>query len=342
MAVSEEAEMGAGEFAATLLERAEIEAGAKVVRAQADLRRARIQIRMLEKDRDEILAQFRHLQDAIYPPAAHFSDAPAAKGEFLRVVIPDVHGSSMDLDAVNALFGDIKRLKPDEVVLIGDLVECGGFASQHHVMGYVSQTEYTYQQDIVEGNWFLDELAKAAPDAVVHYLEGNHEDRIERWVVDQTMRNERDGEFLRTLVSPEFLLQLGERGIKYYRRGEYHMGLEEPGMIKLGKIFFVHQMSGAKNAAAKSLEVTAGNIVFGHTHREDSATLVFPGVGLVKAWNPGCLCKRQPLWRHSSPTNWSHGYGVELVSKSGNFLHVNVPIWRGQSLLGGLSERLGK
>ncbi|TXH09830.1 MAG: hypothetical protein E6R03_16105 [Hyphomicrobiaceae bacterium] len=78
----------------------------------------------------------------------------------------------------------------------------------------------------------------------------------------------------------------------------------------------------------------------GNTHREDSATIVFPGVGLVKAWNPGCLCQRQPLWRHSDPTSWSQGYATQLVAKSEEFLHLNIPIWDGKSLMGNLINRM--
>jgi hypothetical protein len=226
--------------------------------------------------------------------------------------------------------------------LNGDIVECGGFLAAHHTLGYVAQTSYSYQDDIAAANWFLDEVQKAAPKAEIHYLEGNHEDRVERWVVDQTMRHQRDSEFLRELIAPNALLKLEQRGINFYRRSvEYVPGLP-PGWIKLGKIFFVHELSGSKNAARDSVTRTAGNVVYAHTHREDSASVVLPGVGLVKAWNPGCLCQRQPLWRHSDPTGWSHGYAVQIVAKSGEFLHLNIPIWEGRSLAGNMHGMIGK
>jgi hypothetical protein len=183
-------------------------------------------------------------------------------------------------------------------------------------------------------------VQKAAPRAVIHYIEGNHEDRVERWIVDQTMRHTRDSTFLRELISPKVLLRLEERGIHYYGRGEHHIQGLPPGWIKLGKIFFVHELGGGKNAAASAAGKTAGNVVFAHTHQEDSATMVLPGVGLIKAWNPGCLCQRAPLWRHSNPTNWSHGYAVQFVAKSEQFLHLNIPIWEGKSLVGSLHGRI--
>jgi hypothetical protein len=80
--------------------------------------------------------------------------------------------------------------------------------------------------------------------------------------------------------------------------------------------------------------------VAGNTHVADTSTTVLPGVGLVAAWNPGCLCQRTPLWRHSNPTGWSHGYAVQFVNKSEEFLHVNVSIWDGKSLVGQLINKI--
>ena len=96
----------------------------------------------------------------------------------------------------------------------------------------------------------------------------------------------------------------------------------------------------SKNAASSAVGRTAGNVVFAHTHQSDESTLVLPGVGLVKAWNPGCMCQRQPLWRHSNPTNWSHGYAVQFVAKSGDFMHINVAIWEGKSLAREMVSRM--
>jgi len=55
-------------------------------------------------------------------------------------------------------------------------------------------------------------------------------------------------------------------------------------------------------------------------------------VGIVKAFTPGCLCEKQPMWRHSHPSNWNHGYAIDVVAPSGNFQHIQVPIWEGESL----------
>ena len=41
--------------------------------------------------------------------------------------------------------------------------------------------------------------------------------------------------------------------------------------------------------------------------------------------------------QHTAPSSWSHGSGLQFVAQSGNFMHLNVPIAKGISLLGSLT-----
>lgn len=644
-----------------------------VISARAKLAKVQRELAAVTKDRDDLLLEYNSLQKTKYPAPPKPAKARKTKDDFVRIVVNDVHGQMMDYDAVSAFLTDLKQWDADEIVLNGDIVECGGFLAAHHALGYVAQTEYSWQEDIAAGNWFLDQIQKAAPKAVIHFIEGNHEClhpdhevlttsgwlpiseittedivatltpegriawqqpseihaysfdgdmvllqsraadalmtpnhrvahygqhggdlkyrradsmlespsavaviptsgqsgedsksrmsedqirltawimadghisaragisqskpdmierikelldrmgiqyglrvrnrdprpingvvvktamesvcfditnkstkekvaplfgiqdwnyksrykkefpqwldtlsdsefkvfideylladgtkcssnhpaftiygteenlsrlqemcvthgyraslkprsrkgvfsywalnvsprtntktesknyslvpyagmvyclttessnfftryngtvhvtgncRVERWITDQTMRHGRDAEFLKKLIAPKALLKADERGMHYYGRDTHHIPGLPPGWIKLGKIFFVHELAGGKNAARDSVNRTAGNVVYAHTHVEDTATTVLPGVGLVKAFNPGCLCQRQPLWRHSNPTGWSHGYAVQFVSKSDEFLHINIPIWSGRSLVGSMHGKM--
>jgi predicted phosphodiesterase len=261
------------------------------------------------------------------------------KEDIVRVIIPDTHGAKVDEAALAACLGDIKALDPDEVILLGDHVDCGGFLAQHHVMGYVAESSYTYEADIAATNAFLDALQAAAPRAKVEYCEGNHERRIETWALSQTLRNSKDAEFLRRQFAPEFLLKLKERGVAYFRQGDYYDGLQLPGTIKRGKCYFTHGSSTSKQATTTMLASFAGCVVFGHTHREQSSSARPVHSGTIKAWNPGCLCELQPLWLHTNPTSWTHGFAIQSVARSGEFLHLNIPIIAGQSLLGQLAGK---
>jgi hypothetical protein len=255
------------------------------------------------------------------------------RGDLLRVIIPDSHGSAIDPVAAGAFLHDLKKIDPQEIVMGGDHVDCGGFLAQHHTLGYVAQTDYSYFEDIEAANHFIDQIQCAAPRARIHYIEGNHERRVETWCVTESLRNRKDSEMLRRFLAPEYMLRLKARGITYYRQSEHYMGIGIPGAIRLGKCYFWHSVSTAKQAAAVNLRQFAANVVYFHTHREDMASGVPVGKGDIGAWNPGCLCKRQPLWQHTRPTDWTTGYAVQCVSPTQNFLHINARIVDGSSLL---------
>jgi hypothetical protein len=311
----------------------------RVLKIQEKYAKLEREVKALRKDRDDMLSEYSDIKNA-----RKFEVSPAVArrdggGSKVRVCAGDFHGMMTDKQAVAAFVADVKRLDPDEVVIGGDLVECGGWLAKHQPVGFIALCDYSYQEDIAAANCILDEIQKAAPNAAVHYLEGNHEDRMERWIVDQVMSSKRDAEFLVELVSPRSLLKLKERGINYYRRSEiYGKGLPR-GWIKLGKMFFTHSLTYSANAARDAASKTAGNVTYFCTHREDSATIVYPEIGIVKAFNPGCMSLMQPVWKHSNPTSWSQGYGIDFIAPSGNFQRIHVPIWGGESLAGNIIDR---
>ena len=289
-------------------------------------------ISALNQELEQTKATLRRTLEArkVKLPAVKLPDG-RQEGDIIRVVIPDTHGAKADKTALAAVLADVKTIDPQEIILLGDHVDCGGFLAQHLVMGYVAETAYSYEEDLEHGNAFLDSLRFSAPHAKIEYIEGNHERRVETWCVTQTLRHSKDAERLRQLYAPEFRLNLAERGIPYYRQGCFYDGLSIPGTIKRGKCFFFHGISTSKNAVTATLDKIGGNCVFGHTHRGQSEIVRRVGIGVIGGWNPGCLCELQPLWQHTAPTEWTHGYAVQLVSENGGFLHINIPIIDGQS-----------
>ena len=258
--------------------------------------------------------------------------------DFLRIAIPDSHGAHADPAAVGAFLQDLKALSPHEIVLLGDHVDCGGFLAQHHDLSYIPETTYTYEDDIKSTSDFLDQIQAAAPGARIHYLEGNHEQRVEKWCVKQCLRNGKDADFLRRQFAPEFLLRLKDRGISYYRRSVQYDGLPVPGVIRLGPTFFTHEPGRGGRPEQYALRF-GGCMVHGHEHRARSAVVRTVANGETGVWCPGTLAKQQPFYFHTNLTDHSHGYLVQIVSRSGGFLAINVPIIDGISHLRPLIDR---
>ena len=160
---------------------------------------------------------------------------PALDGDFSRIIFGDTHGCKADTAALAALLADISAIKPKEIVMLGDHLDCGGFLAQHHTIGYVAETEYTFEDDVTAANQLLDEVQKRAPGASIYYLEGNHERRLERWCVTQALANRSDSNYLRRMFSAESVLSLEQRGIQFFKQGMFYHGLRIPATIKLGK-----------------------------------------------------------------------------------------------------------
>jgi predicted phosphodiesterase len=263
----------------------------------------------------------------------------SGRKSFCRVVIPDSHGSVIDPAACRAFLTDLEQINPAEIVMLGDHLDCGGFLAQHHTMGYVAETKYTFEDDCNAANQFLDAIQSRAPGATIHYLEGNHERRIETWIVDQTVRNQADAAFLHRLFSTSVVLHLEKRGVRFYPQGTISGTSSIPAIIQLGKCRFTHGIYTTKNAAKSHVDEYVCNIVYGHTHRADSYTRRTVD-DTYSAWNPGCLCVQQKFWNHSRNTHHTHGYGLQAVQGDGGFLHLNIPIIDGLSYLKPLAASL--
>lgn len=267
-------------------------------------------------------------------PTRKFPRARAKpKDDFLRIVIPDTHGSHVDPAAFAALLQDMQALQPDEIVHLGDYMDCGGFLASHHTIGYVAQLdEVGYEDDLAAWEQQLTLMQQSAPSAALHLLEGNHVERIEKWAVQASLAHGKNADFLRRAICPEHRLDYKARGVNYYKDGDFH-GLPVRGAIKLGQCAFTHGVATGPNAARKHAERFGMPICYGHTHQPASYYGKTVGNGVHAAWTPGCLSKFAPRYMHTNPDSWGHGYLIQVVARSGNFLTVHVPIMDGVSLL---------
>ena len=257
----------------------------------------------------------------------------AQKDVRCRVIVPDSHGSVIDPVVAAAFLADLEVLQPSSIIMLGDHIDCGGFLAQHHTIGYVAQSAYTFEEDCEIANGFLDAIQKAAPSAKIEYIEGNHERRIENWCTTQSLKIGADARFLSSMFSTEAVLHLEKRGIAFFKQGVFYDGLRVPATIRRDGCFFTHGEYTSKNAAATHLAKYNANTWYGHTHRIDMATKRTVKDGLIGAWNPGCLSLLQPLWQHTNLTDWGHGYGLQLVKSGFGHLNLQVPIIDGKSYL---------
>lgn len=251
---------------------------------------------------------------------------------FERVIIPDSHGSSIDVAARDAFLRDLAGIRPSQIVWLGDQVDAGGPLSEHQASSLGEASAYSYDEDCEDANEFHDKVAEAAPEAEQFALEGNHELHVSRFAA-RYVHSQLAARFLKD-QDPAARLRLKERGVKYFRMLDVHHGLRERGVIRLGKCCFTHGASfGSKHATSMILKKFNYNVVHGHTHRAAEASDSTVRDEALVAYNPGCLCEKRPLWRQTAVSEWTHGYGLQFVNPSGLFQHMNVKIVAGQSML---------
>lgn len=209
-------------------------------------------------------------------------------------------------------------LRPKHLVVIGD------FADFYSVSDHDKDPERANRMDyeLAEVDKCLDALdALGAADKL--YIEGNHEDRLRRYL----MKNPQ----LARVVSTEKLLRLKERGWEFvpYKRHAAR-----------GAVHFTHDVGAAgRNAVFRALDVYQHSVVSGHTHRlqyivEGSATgdtklsATFGWGGDVEQVDYMCLARAR--------RDWALGFGVGYIEPSSGYVYLTpVPVVHGTCVVNG-------
>jgi len=159
----------------------------------------------------------------------------------------------------------------------------------------------------------IDKRLKKVKDK--YYLEGNHEDRITRWVCERAARLGN----LKALGVPS-LLELDKRGWRF-------IPLDEQPLI-LGKANFVHGYYVNQYHANKTVQETGRNVFYAHAHdHQVMYAKHMPGDKPHKAASFGCLCDlNQSYLLKNKPTRWVHGIGLIEFFDSGMFSDYFLPI----------------
>lgn len=296
------------------------------------------------RDVDALLEQQAAAIDRLKSPGKlkRFSAAKPGKKAFIRILFGDVHGEHMEPKAVSAFLGDVESVKPKEVVCMGDLLDCGGFLSQHKTNGIIGELESTYERDINAANMVLDGIHDAAPKASMSLIEGNHEARLSKWVCEAALGSPKNARFIQQIFGPANMLSLDKRGIRYVERHKFYDGLSISGTIKLEPHALAQHGEAfcGRYAAFRHLERLGRSVFTAHSHRL-IATYAENVDGNLVSVQTGCLCYRRPVYMLTKTTDWQQGYVLQFVDPGKGFLALPVPIINGQSYLAPLLKLAG-
>ena len=224
--------------------------------------------------------------------------------------IPDMHCPFQDDLSLNALERYMADSRFDEVIYIGDLLDFAQISKFNK--GSPQEESRLVSDDYKIAGKILDRhisiIRKNNRKAKFTLLEGNHEERIERWLAQNPQ--------VKGLVEVEVGLKLGERGIKWVRawsRGE---------LYKIGKAYFTHGLYTNQYHAQKMVNNYGVNIYYGHTHDHQSFSKVLKGKDkTIEGMSLGCVCEYDQSYMQGRPSSWQQGFGVFYFDKDTGFFN---------------------
>lgn len=262
---------------------------------------------------------------AATPPATP-PVAPAPGGLRTIVVASDVHVPEHDRGAWAVFLAVLGIVRPDEVILAGD------FGEWESVSSHGSFNENTLQSDVVAVRRALNEIREAiGPSARITYLEGNHETRLTRAIMQRAPA-------LRGALTLSELLDLDERAVEWVPEGLQPV---DRGQLR---VLHGHQIYGQgggpiyhSRKAADVYATDAGRVVtYGHTHKPQQYHRAVMG-GTGRAVGLGCLRTIRPdqvRWLQGNEAGWAHGFGVFSILAGSVHVEEVRPI-RGQAVFRG-------
>lgn len=245
-------------------------------------------------------------------------------GNHLVVCLPDIHFPYQDPQALECAMRVIEELKPQKVLLLGDILDAGAFSSHPKRTLLERNTDDFYDTEVKPAKEMLDRIEESSKERIV--LLGNHEARLEAVAAQYAHMSS-----IYSLVSPEGLLTQGRRNITVVP----YTG--ELAHYKIAKdLWAIHGVYWGTHAAYAHLQAfKPTSLIFGHVHRQQSHVTRIPATGqIVKAWSPGCLSKLQPVWGMGNPTTWVHGLSLIYVKNDlSSWVEYTLTINNGETIL---------
>jgi len=248
--------------------------------------------------------------DLPYTPYA--IDTPGA-----WLIVSDLHLPYHDRATVEAAVGEARRRNVAGVLLNGDILDSHEISSHDQ-----DPRAKRYREEVEVGKRFLAWLRGQLPTARIVYKSGNHEDRLERYILARA-----PALFELENVDLPGLLHLADFGVD-------HVG--DRRVITLGKLNVIHghEYRGGVSTPvnpARGLYLKARSVaICGHWHKTSEHHERNIRGQAEAAWSVGCACALAP--RYNPLSNWNHGFALVDVESDGTFSVSNRRVMGGKAV----------
>lgn len=234
-----------------------------------------------------------------------------------------------DERALDIVLQVASEVKPDTIVLLGDMLDLTSWTTK---FPRKPENRFTTQPALEAFHEWLVRLRMGNLTADIEYMEGNHEERIEKFLTLQAdellglMGTEEE-----PLLSVPYLLKLSGLNIRYHKHDFWMDDLR----FRHGDVV---RKGGGATVAASVREATCHE-VFGHIHRRELAYRSIPGRSgsySVFSTSPGCLCRVDGIVPGSDPNaDWQQGISLLTSFEDGTCSVENIPLDRGRAVFRG-------
>jgi predicted phosphodiesterase len=238
------------------------------------------------------------------PPSAAEPWTPVELPTPCKVLsLSDIHIPFHDKRAVDSTVAFGRKLKPDVVVLLGDIAD---FYNISRWEKDPKQRDFKFEIDQIRE--FLTWLRKSFPKSRIIYKMGNHEDRYDKFVYNK---------------APE-LWNLEHIQLQHILDFEKH-GIErvDDQPILAGRLPMLHghetgkTISSPVNPARGLFLRTKHTALIGHLHQTSGHGESDLWHKETFCWSQGCLSDLCPAWLRIN--RWNHGFAAIDVSADGQF-----------------------
>lgn len=233
--------------------------------------------------------------------------------------MPDCHVPNHDERAFGLMLQVAAFLKPKHIVILGDFADAESLSAHPAT----KPGEHSLEQEIGAVRKCLDYLdALGATNKV--YCQGNHEFRLERYLMEKAPQ-------LFYAMRWQAILGLYERNWNWvpYRKS-----------TNIGKLHLTHDVGQAgMNAHRTAAQKFGGSAVIGHTHRMSyeikGRFQGTPYLAAMLGWL-GDAEKAASYMHEASAADWVHGFGVFWMEPASGVVHLQpVPIVHGKCVVNG-------
>ena len=224
------------------------------------------------------------------------------------IVLSDIHLPYEDKRALSTALEFTRKIKPDTIILGGDILDCYPLSTFHRVPSAPS-----LHQELEAGKNFLKELRRQHRNADITFIFGNHESRFEKRILERLPE-------LHGSVALSELLELDELDI---------IPVTEPvdnTSVHWRGVDIAHYDIAGSNAPRKIIADIGVSTVQCHTHHQSLTKKRYKDRTITVVEN-GCLCGLDP--QYVKNPNWQHGFSY-LIAENGMTTIIPIQIQDGK------------